>query len=187
MTAPVTDAVLVDGELGESRNDSGESRAVALAHYEERIELILALARHPVAARTGRLCDRCGRTLTSDDALYLVPVRRYVFRRCASCVSESWKQACTWKLSCEGCGRTVFRVWNEKYDFRLSDGHGSYLPRQVATCSWRCAQTLYRRRHRKPKASPDCQGCGGALDARSDALYCAPACRQRAYRQRQHD
>jgi hypothetical protein len=45
-------------------------------------------------------------------------------------------------------------------------------------------QREYRRRQRAARFPIECQVCGATFKGRRDALYCSPACRQKAYRHR---
>jgi hypothetical protein len=92
---------------------------------------------------------------------------------------------------CESCER---RVW--EYDWHCQRCHadthnscawcGGCMPDNVRTGPYR--NMLRPKRHRRTRryCSTTCRGCGEVLDGkRSDARYCSPACRQRAYRARQ--
>lgn len=57
--------------------------------------------------------------------------------------------------------------------------------RKHVACSARCRSAL----HRADKAVPEavtrtCDGCGTEMTGRADRRYCSPACKQRAYRNR---
>lgn len=53
------------------------------------------------------------------------------------------------------------------------------------TCSTKCRVALWRDENRSASRNATCRDCGEEFTpARSDAAYCSPACRQRAYRRR---
>jgi hypothetical protein len=75
-------------------------------------------------------------------------------------------------LHCDGCGSCTPR-WSRK----------RHLQRRIL-CS-ACYQRRYRALRRLGSIAV-CSGCSSTFTpARSDARYCSPACRQRAYRERQ--
>jgi len=103
-------------------------------------------------------------------------VIRHFCADCSTC--EPWIQGCKWHSSrpCHSCGRPVF--------------HGARrgVPRHVS-CSPECRRAVYaaRAREQRRKGERPCQTCGKPFQPkRTDALTCSDACRQRAYRQRQH-
>lgn len=56
--------------------------------------------------------------------------------------------------------------------------------RKVAACSDSCRAQFYASNKPVTKAVTPCEGCGAEMTGRTDRRYCSPACRQRAYRQR---
>jgi hypothetical protein len=79
--------------------------------------------------------------------------------------------AVTGAWPCQGCGRTVH----------------AHARRMARYCSDPCLAAARNRRRRVEREPVRCP-CGRVfLPARSDARYCSGACRQRAYRQRDHD
>lgn len=54
--------------------------------------------------------------------------------------------------------------------------------RKVDACSDLCRSRFYA--VRVEAAVTQCEGCGSNVTGRSDARFCSPACRQRAYRRR---
>ena len=85
------------------------------------------------------------------------------------------------RYKCSGCG-TPWTDWRTRLRERGVDkGH----------CD-RCAAGRHNERQREwrrqGRAGRDCESCGDTFTPpRSDARYCSPACRQKAYRERQHD
>jgi hypothetical protein len=72
-------------------------------------------------------------------------------------------------ITCWRCGRTVYYCgpWPGRY------------------CTAECRRAVRQQRRRQRPATADCASCGQPYTpSRSDAAYCSPACRQRAYRQR---
>ncbi len=73
---------------------------------------------------------------------------------------------------CAACGRMVVRA---------SDP----LLKRV-TCSQSCSVSLTRSRNGNNGSGNPCETCGEAITTgRADSRYCSPACRQKAYRERQ--
>jgi hypothetical protein len=128
-------------------------------------------------------CGRCYSTTTgpiwrgtitvpSGEMLYGVPLNDYVpGTLCASCCQSEQTYG---TRSCRWCRRQVSYggVWSQ--------------PRRY--CGRRCEiadRTARRRAERELARQRKCAHCGSAFDApRQDAAYCAPACRQAAYRKR---
>lgn len=57
--------------------------------------------------------------------------------------------------------------------------------RKVDVCSGVCRSRFYAARSATEAVTHLCEGCGTAMAGRADRRYCSPACRQRAYRQRE--
>lgn len=73
---------------------------------------------------------------------------------------------------CAACGQMVVR------------GADPLLKR--VTCSHSCSTSLTRSRNGNKGTGQPCTGCGEPITTgRADSRYCSPACRQKAYRQRQ--
>lgn len=147
-------------------------------------------ARAPVAVT----CDGCGRSVQPGEPIW-VNRERFIFIGdgrvtrplpvgpwCAQCEGAAparpWMNAGHWgpqgwvqdpPRACRNCGR-LFHAAASAY------------------CSDRCAniQRAARRRQAREQArSRCCCHCGDLFSAsRSDARYCSPGCRQRAYRER---
>jgi hypothetical protein len=57
----------------------------------------------------------------------------------------------------------------------------------IVACGEKCRMAIYAAKGRRKPIERLCQTCGQPfVPKRADALTCSPACRQRAYRQRQH-
>ena len=78
-------------------------------------------------------------------------------------------------VPCEACGRQL--LGRGTINTRAGD-YGS--PRRF--CSRRC-QRHWRNPPKGPTATT-CETCGEGFEGRTDASYCSPACRQKAYRAR---
>ena len=135
-------------------------------------------------------CDRCRRDLAAGETVYRLSLIAghpwadalvlYVCGPCCDPTKETWLRGREWRqpLACRGCGRPII------YDkVRKVPRHGS--------CSLACRRTVYTIQPRKSRARQRpqaiCQTCSQPfMPKRSDAGYCSPACRQLAYRQRQH-
>jgi hypothetical protein len=72
--------------------------------------------------------------------------------------------------SCEHCGRTVIQELSVKT--------------QIIACSPQCRRDIFNASHRRAEMTV-CSTCGELFTpARSGALYCSVACKQKAYRDR---
>jgi len=143
------------------------------------------MGRRSVEARaTGAICAHCGTALGPDAVLWL---------------EDRWEDG--WLLLCDRCGREAFK-WELTQPFVVRPliclrcaGCGRELHRKVdrrvrvfETCSERCRARLVaarRRAARQTRMQHACAVCGQAFTGRRDAATCSPACRQKAYRQRQ--
>ena len=76
---------------------------------------------------------------------------------------------------CDGCGREVMYEWTEHR-------------RRYATCSEACRRAGYAKRRaaaREAARQKQCSLCKAAFAAtRRDAIFCSPACRKDAFRER---
>ena len=88
--------------------------------------------------------------------------------------------------ACAACGRTITGLF----------GKPDPLPATTmrrwrgycAPCADDAEPGRLRDLRRQARADRECEGCGGTFTpVRSDGRYCSAACRQKAYRQRQHD
>jgi hypothetical protein len=137
-----------------------------------------------VAARDGRSCGKCGRQLDPAETVYLVRIGigyrlggSFGYWRapiCSGCAPSRALQADV-ATPCAGCGRGVVY---QRSDWR----------RRWFACSERCLWTARNRLRAERLAEArmlDCAVCGERFHpARSDAVTCSPACRQKAYRRR---
>ena len=140
------------------------------------------IERQDVARWAALQCGQCGCKIPAQEPVYLVrawsPAQgRYqhttrnvpICKRCHD-PEDDFREA-----TCEGCGRTVFRTfWTRRPGARVA-------------CSQSCRRKLHAalRRAKSGRREKTCTVCGQSfLAARSDALTCSQACRQKAYRQR---
>ena len=140
-------------------------------------------ARAARAALSAKECGACGEALSTMDPVWRRPVRLgvSVLRRPVLWITPVCKR-CRGSdddyhlkpVPCVGCRRPVVN-------------RSPRANRQYTTCSERCrllARSRVRAQQRR-RETPVCRQCGRAFSAsRSDALYCANACRQRTYRSR---
>jgi hypothetical protein len=129
-------------------------------------------------------CGECGRAIGVDEPVYLHYVNanggrcgNRITPCCIACVTAFLSPLSLSYLEvraaapCEACGLEVHFC------------AGAWWHAHVA-CSQRCRKTLWRRPTRRAKDRP-CNACGIEFTPkRSDARYCTPACKQRAYRER---
>jgi hypothetical protein len=137
-------------------------------------------------------CSICRRELSDQEPIYVVWVGSTIWaqrfagrslRACTNC-KERPPEGMEWafvkleklRLSaslCHHCNRPVF----------VNRRKG----RRYIVCSDRCREAVYnanaRRWHRRPVQKRPCAVCGELFTPkRADALYCSPACKQKAYR-----
>ena len=151
------------------------------------------LAEHD-AKQSATVCPRCFAPLT--DAVYFISAISSRRERpdCADCFAKDrdeyygpyfWRRyghdydwVCTpeteHRQASAGCGRTMVIGYHHAH---------------VRACSVRCDELadLARRRarHAEARAGRRCAECDELIDAdRSDAKFCSPACKQKAYRAR---
>jgi hypothetical protein len=125
-----------------------------------------------------RWCGKCGRDLAADEPVWRVYEEiGGVQVRCDDCPADEWDRGSYARSECEQCGRPVrhrhagYRRWYRTFCCELCRDRYQAAQRSTARADARA-----RRR---------CEGCDELLDAdRSDARYCSPACRQKAYRRR---
>jgi hypothetical protein len=152
--------------------------------------------RHKRAYATAGVCCRCGDEIADGAPVWMVPCK-LITPYCTISLTESTKAAACWKCTntlfatnraalrsgnCPACGRRVHHVLV---------GDQQRLVRFL--CSDRCQNRIYgarfRARHPKPKkavALVQCVVCQVNFPAlRADAKTCSPACRQKAYRERE--
>jgi hypothetical protein len=164
--------------------------------------------RHAVASRDGGICAACGRTLDHGEPVWMARLycgigwsatfsgTREVWWRLpvgAECVPHAvgpFESADTggpspFRSSAERCAGCARPIYYPEEPFRLFP---SPFDRRWAHCSQRCAWTARNRVRSELRAEArrrDCAVCGERFQpARSDAVTCSSACRQRAYRRR---
>jgi hypothetical protein len=142
----------------------------------------------PYFSRSGP-CTRCETPFDPDAMAFMVRENAWgivaVCRKCLTDEEQKELKLCLLanpdqarrrhiEATCGGCGQRILTVAKLR--------KGQRWP--VRACSERCAQRM----RRKPAASKrwpierKCP-CGGLfMPKRSDAIYCSPACKQRAYR-----
>ncbi|MBK8752933.1 MAG: hypothetical protein IPL99_15465 [Candidatus Competibacteraceae bacterium] len=120
-------------------------------------------------------CAKCGTSIKPDTPI----VRCSDCYLCWQCYGATYGIANgLLSYTCEVCNRTVY----------------SLPHRFTGVCSHRCQKAKTARHNRLSQRlhgpTKDCPICGRAIfktTGRSDKTHCSPACRQKAYRQRQHD
>jgi hypothetical protein len=121
--------------------------------------------------RDGGGCWRCGSELLRVIIVPNPDFRRYLIALCGQCATPDELAYVNATADCPGCGIAM--------SFSSLD---AYTTRWVA-CSTRCYQRAWRR-SRRMKATL-CAMCRRPFQSpRTDARFCSPACRQRAYRER---
>ena len=90
----------------------------------------------------------------------------------------------------EGKKETEHGYWNSTLRRCEICGVGMSVKRSGKYCSWQCQNKGYAKQRREQRAERreniTCEICGEAFTPkRADAKYCSPACRQRAYRERE--
>jgi len=139
-----------------------------------------------IDSRNGAVCAHC-RAPTSEP-LWMMNTSRWQGARphavCTACRDERmsiwWYLGFTWldPQPCAACGLLVCYP---------ADRYAAI--RRYVACSDACRQLVYRVvtriRRQAGRAPLHCATCGRPFaPPRADGRYCAPACRQRAYRQR---
>jgi endogenous inhibitor of DNA gyrase (YacG/DUF329 family) len=127
-------------------------------------------------------CDHCRRDLAEGELVYKAAPTGFVCEVCAT--PDRWGFSVGARRSwgsptpCENCQRPVAQDRRRK-------------PLRRVFCSARCQVTIYNRlagEQRKAERALVrcvCASCGAQFKPRrSDAIYCSPACRQLAYRER---
>jgi hypothetical protein len=132
------------------------------------------------AARSGKCCACCGRSLLDGEPVWRRRVHYGHFHRltiapvCADCRPD-WKPVYS-TGECGGCGRPVHQT--------------EYRDRARAYCCQRCEKDIEaarQRQHRTEARGPSrqCVECDETFEPqRADVRYCSNACRQKAYRKR---
>jgi hypothetical protein len=146
-------------------------------------------------ARTCAACFGCDRPLRPKEPVWLVAVdtgRGWRGRtwyettpHCQACY-RAWYSESPWRKKltpredgskCPTCGRTVIAGRERR---KRAGKRGLFC---CARCRWACHNA---RRSGPAAREKTCAVCGVAFTApRNDAVTCSPACRQKAYRQRQ--
>jgi hypothetical protein len=124
-------------------------------------------------------CPSCQRELRDSEPIHRVALSwfdRMVLLVCRDCAARMTRGDRKWLApkACEGCGRSVI------YDT-------NHLPTRVVICgeACRCALRAAAAPDREDPAERRCRICDRLfLTTRPNSLYCSPACRQKAYRQR---
>jgi hypothetical protein len=193
-------------EEGVTDSDSSADRKISTRNAEaarQRRPWRKSWSTDHLAEVEGGICGACGRDLADDEPVFIGRrPRRYrePDHRCRDCapkwlrdIEPGVRYEYPWReesgipadvycnLPCDECSRPViFRTTGGRY--RLS--------RRVF-CSRQCSSAYYNqlRNERNARAREKvCESCGEAFTAtRRDARTCSAACRQRAYRKRQHE
>lgn len=131
--------------------------------------------------------DRCGQSDGRHNAD--APEGRY-YPACR-CPGEDGDRKWLKPEPCAYCDRPVANdretanPWRFTRDWQGWDEERPPTPRTF--CSENCRRAFQRAKARAKRGTPerDCEGCGERFTpTRSDARYCSPACKQRAYRGR---
>ena len=120
-------------------------------------------------------CARCGADV-GPDALYRLGQGYHAQLYCAACAGAQapWPDWRPRSTVCRSCGRRLYYWGSELWPHHY--------------CTESCERAARRERRRRPRRVSEgaCARCGTRFKAtRVDARYCSPACRQKAYRQRQ--
>lgn len=188
----VTDADSVPGETTDTCNAlEAHNRIRALlgrppqtvAEFAEHKVKVTARRQAWELSRTGKTCDKCGRTLTATErawiysgAVFVGPfAMRYRKQRvCGDCVPK-WRRFGP-PQPCEHCKRPV--LYQQSYRRRW---HAFCCD----CCQWLYYDRLARERRAQKRQGMTCTECGTEfVPKRADAKYCSGACRQKAYRRR---
>jgi hypothetical protein len=142
--------------------------------------------------RTAGRCHYCAVPFESDETVVIVrgSERNHPFlivplewvSVCVACAEPDELKAACYQTVCEGCGQPMLTPnWVPSFSSIFSASRpGSRV------CSARCAQR-YRRRQRESRDEVRCSVCNiGFRPRRADARFCSGACRQWAYRLRNH-
>ena len=135
-------------------------------------------ADHKVATTGAVTCAKCRAAVEPEAPLFRVRAGRLIAYWCEPCALAQWSWLDRFPVlrrhrACRHCGRPMSWVGAEVWP-------GWY-------CSEACAVQARRERRRHPRVTTEapCARCGRRfLATRSDARYCSPACRQKAYRRR---
>lgn len=111
------------------------------------------------------ICSTCWGD--ADDSIYRVRESADGKRRAIDRSISSGRETVT----CAACGRSVSVPIDKR--------------RKVNVCSDLCRSRVYDARRVTEAVTHPCEGCGTGITGRADRRYCSPACRQRAYRQRE--
>jgi hypothetical protein len=104
-------------------------------------------------------------TVLGGGGYQMALTQREIVPVCEACATVSEQAAAARSVNCKGCGMPMLtrEYW------------------RGVTCSSRCAQRWLRLRRREKRRI--CQACGLQFKtARTDAKFCAGACRQKAHR-----
>lgn len=163
-----------------------------LEAYERRLVMLLGgpvseeerqrRRRRYEAAKTGEICGKCGRGLSSEAKVYRTKLK-WMTVLCEECAPNYMKRDSPYRFGhavtkpCDTCERLVV------YETSGRD----YYRRHVFCCE-RCGARFYnglRNRHNAEAREKVCEVCEEAFTAtRRDAKTCSPACKQKAYRRR---
>ena len=119
-------------------------------------------------------CADCGEEI--EGVVYRFPKPRggggwALAARCRGCavIPGRWQPLAVTPVACAGCGRPVATTHPQLF-------------RAGVVCQPGCIARARDRRRRAARADRSCASCGALFSpGRSDARYCSPACRQRAY------
>lgn len=103
----------------------------------------------------------------------------HVCEKCLKAIEGRWpKPPSAWRLPkpCGNCDRPVINLSHRQEP-------------EIIACSPRCRYKVhnarYRAKHARPSQAATCTVCAKAFTPKHrDALYCSPACKQRAFRRR---
>ena len=133
-------------------------------------------------------CEHCRKSVADGEPVYRLSLHcghpwaltgfcdQVVRHVCAECSAHTWMSHHQWRpaVTCQGCGRPVFH-----------DTVRKVLLHPI--CGEDCRKVVRARLARERRVKPNlvCPICGEPFKPRrTDVLFCKPACRQRAYRQR---
>jgi hypothetical protein len=181
----VTAADCGGGEAISSRNADEEWQRILKWHRQAAEDRRRRVTLAHEARRDGRSCAGCGRALDDDETRWLL---------------SSWdRPQAPFGRECIPSGLLARAEGREGYDSRPIErcaGCGcpvcytrrSWRRRRWALCSTCCEYVAGNRRRAERLAEArlmECAVCGERFQpARSDAITCSSACRQRAYRRR---
>jgi hypothetical protein len=166
----------------------------ALDEHAERIRQVLGVTADESAAQRRSIirnaqatcahCAKCGCTLAPEAPIWRQRMRLgpgffgghsdTVAPVCEQCRAD-WKEF-RGAEPCENCGRPVHQQDGQRWHLRTFC---------CSTCERAVRVTAAREQRSDARGTRKCKTCGETFEpTRTDARYCTPACRQRAYRGR---